>query len=62
MADNDFSKVFDIMDRMLESILINEPRIRVLEFRVTILWYISCAVSGAIGTTATGMFIWWLQK
>jgi hypothetical protein len=62
VENNDHSKVFDIMDRMLESILVNEPRIRALEFRVTVMWYIMCAIGAGIGSTLTTLFIWWVQK
>lgn len=63
MADNnDHNKVFDIMDRMLESILVNEPRIRALEFRVTILWWVGCTTATGLGVTLLAVIGWYLKS
>ena len=54
----DHNKFFDLVEKMLDSVLKAEPRFQKIEFRTTIMWWVMTTLGGFAGV----MIIWFVQK
>lgn len=58
MADDKQDRFFDLLDKIIDKAFKHETRLQKLEFKTTIMWW----VSGSLLGICTALLVYYLQK